>query len=585
MNKYFNWNLVYKTHEILAVLCLFVIYPLFCNYDDYFRCALSNCMIFILMSSGIILRMFRQNKFCINKRELLLPVFLMWYAGCRLCREENLPMGWLLCIGGCITIYIYFRTFSSRKYLLRLLFISGLIQSCWYFFQLSNILPANHDLQPGTGVFSNTAFLSIYQVIAWFGGLYLWKTTCSSRSRLFILLGIGVLTFISVQLNSRASWLAFITGVGWLVINSAYFHKLKQYFVSSQYHRFYSSLTLLLCFLLLGFCYMLYNLRPASVQGRMLIWQVIIENIMQHPWIGSGTFQKWYMLAQANWITGNPGSEALLAGNTFYAFNELLRISAESGLIGLLLFVGVATVIFKQIKNRNEDQELLYFGAILISLSIFGCFSYPFSVDWLVFIIVAFVANVFDHPLKVSYRIPAYLKCICFSCMVFFMVFCLQQYQKLHRVDQLLTKAAQGKDPYIFQQLRESYCQLPEQVDFIHCYAQILYRNECYDEALPLLAKSFAYWPNSHLACKLGHCYSYAAQYKLAEHYYQLAFGMVPGHILPQYYLFDLYRETEQDEKARRQGHKLLKSPVKVVNATVLSVREQVKDYLNASIN
>ena len=65
--------------------------------------------------------------------------------------------------------------------------------------------------------------------------------------------------------------------------------------------------------------------------------------IVEHPLLGHGTnsFAKQYMNYQADYFQAgyHTDQEIVLASDNIYAFNEVLRIVCEYGIIGLFLCV------------------------------------------------------------------------------------------------------------------------------------------------------------------------------------------------------------------------------------------------------
>lgn len=55
---------------------------------------------------------------------------------------------------------------------------------------------------------------------------------------------------------------------------------------------------------------------------------------------------------------------------------------------------------------------------------------------------------------------------------------------------------------------------------------------------------------------------------------------MTPAYIMPRYHLFCLYRATGQQEKALEQANVILTMPVKVVNTSVLRIRNEIRTFL-----
>ena len=89
---------------------------------------------------------------------------------------------------------------------------------------------------------------------------------------------------------------------------------------------------------------LLYQLKKASADGRLFIWNVSKELVSSAPLLGRGadSFTAEYMLAQADFFERYPNSEYRMnATDNVHAFNEYLRITCEYGIIGLLFLGGI----------------------------------------------------------------------------------------------------------------------------------------------------------------------------------------------------------------------------------------------------
>ena len=117
-------------------------------------------------------------------------------------------------------------------------------------------------------------------------------------------------------------------------------------------------------------------MRPDSVQGRFLIWQVIGSKLPEALWWGQGSLEALYMPLQAEWFREHSVSAyANVAGNNVYAFNEFLRILFETGIAGFVLFV---LLIFTGCRHSfRGNQKSRDAGSVFLAILSFGFFSYP----------------------------------------------------------------------------------------------------------------------------------------------------------------------------------------------------------------
>src|SRR5690606_7000838 len=88
-------------------------------------------------------------------------------------------------------------------------------------------------------------------------------------------------------------------------------------------------------------------------------------------------FKAGYMKAQAVYFRSNPEDPATpLSDNVVYAFNEGIQLLVEQGLTGFLLVVVLLVTAFV-IRGSKESPEIWIAQAGMLSILVFGMFSYP----------------------------------------------------------------------------------------------------------------------------------------------------------------------------------------------------------------
>ncbi|MBK7307135.1 MAG: O-antigen ligase family protein [Chitinophagaceae bacterium] len=125
-----------------------------------------------------------------------------------------------------------------------------------------------------------------------------------------------------------------------------------------------------------------------SSSGRLLIYKVsavmLKENLL---WgIGHGQFKIQYNQYQAAYFAAHniDSKEALLADNTFYAFNDLLQAVIENGIIALLFLAAIIFLLVLQIKKAKTNASNKHFFtasvASLLCIVTGALFSYPLQI-------------------------------------------------------------------------------------------------------------------------------------------------------------------------------------------------------------
>ena len=127
-----------------------------------------------------------------------------------------------------------------------------------------------------------------------------------------------------------------------------------------------------LCIILIG----LYFLKQGSADGRSIIYMISLLSIYHNPVFGSGvgSFCHQYAEEMANFSIQHPTFYYQSADVIDGAFNSLLQIGVEQGLVGVSFAVLLVVLIFVRL---GKCGKILSMG--LLCLLIFSMFSYPFD--------------------------------------------------------------------------------------------------------------------------------------------------------------------------------------------------------------
>lgn len=125
-----------------------------------------------------------------------------------------------------------------------------------------------------------------------------------------------------------------------------------------------------------------------SINTRFLIWNITFNMIKDKPIFGSGigTFKMNYLDYQAEFLKDNP-YYIKYSGKAGEAHNEYLQIGAETGMIGLGLFILIFYFFFKAIFNfykssKNIKDKTITLGLVMgiTSFLIHSLFTFPLHV-------------------------------------------------------------------------------------------------------------------------------------------------------------------------------------------------------------
>jgi len=210
------------------------------------------------------------------------------------------------------------------------------------------------------------------------------------------LLGVLSTSLVIPATRSRAALLALVIA-GFALLAIKYRNYLKLLKNSSKPKKYLS----LLFFTIIcsAIFFKGYQYKQASANGRLLIWKISKNIIVDNPFFGVGfdNFKAHYMNYQANYFSENKNSaEIAIAGNSKYAFNEFVQVTVENGIIGFAVFLFLVYLIFS-LKLKHNQLFLGYLIRILIlTITVFAFFSYPtqiLPIKILLVVSLAYVAS------------------------------------------------------------------------------------------------------------------------------------------------------------------------------------------------
>jgi len=226
-------------------------------------------------------------------------------------------------------------------------------------FSLDNFLHSNKVLFKGT--FGNPNWVSGF-LVAVFPFLFLLVLKCKTKIFKYIYTAGTIIILLFVVLSqSRGAWLALFIGIFF------YFLPSIQLFVKRNIRKkifiiFFFTAILVLSIIALD---KLYKMNSESANGRIFVWKITALMIADNPITGIGYGNYFYkFLDYQEKFFKKPDSEKYLshAGVLRQSHNEYLQIFAETGLVGLSIFLIIIFLVFydgikllkktKQIENK-----------------------------------------------------------------------------------------------------------------------------------------------------------------------------------------------------------------------------------------
>ena len=412
--------------------------------------------------------------------------------------------------------------------------LAGVIEAIWGLLQVYGYTPSNHSLYALTGSFYNpgpfSGFLAMCLPIAlheWLKGNGVWKHLA--------LVALVLMLVVLPSGMSRSAWLAALVASGYVWA----MHSREKIY---QYRKVFLLVGLLLLFLGVG----AYHWKKDSADGRLLMWKIAAQAVVEHPWQGVG-WEKVagaYGDAQERYFASGKGNpqEEYVAGAPEYVFNEYLQVALAWGvpaLCGILFVVGSCFCL------GLRDRQYGVCGG-LVSLGVFAFSSYPFQ---FMEFIVAFIALLMACAL--GYRktwVPV---------VALVLVIGLGVYLSEHR--------PQKNARRMFER------------------AHALHKAGQWQVSTDLLKETMRISSDAMILNIIGKNSQALGMYEEAEEWFIRSTHRLPNRIYPYYLLAKLYAEHPKvfpGEKLEWAARMVLENEAKVESAAIREMREEVKELL-----
>lgn len=512
-------------------------------------------------------------------------------------------------------LYVIFRSLNIKLFywLLLAIVISGIIQAVYGNLQLLGYCSSNHSGFKLTGSFFNPGpyagfLVSVYPIAL---GLYMYRERVIYRLQFDIKIKnfsfvntiikyaleyiplIGVISIILVipATQSRASWLAVIISSSLLLeLRYKVLNKLFNQLPKLKKVVLVTILTIIIGISLLG----TYHFKKGSSDGRLFIWKVSTEIIKDNPIFGVGfdRFKAHYMNYQADYFAKNGETdEALVADNTYYAFNEFIQFIVEQGFFGFIILIIILFFIIKMSQRKEKNELSVILKLTLFSIGVFAFFSYPMEIlpiKLIIIVLLAILAKLDANKkkqslnFKISFPLKFVLKTLIISGVFMLTYFSLTSTNKLNESFKIwkmaLNSYQYGDYESAIEEYGEAYPEFKKNGDFLMNYGKTLSIYKKDKKAIEILQHAKLFLNTTIIETALGDAYKNEKQYNEAEQTYKNAANMIPVRFYPLYLLAKLYDESEQKEKSLVIANTILKKEIKVPSTAIKEIKQEIND-------
>lgn len=458
------------------------------------------------------------------------------------------------------------------------------------YLQLFDIIPNLQANMPFGGSFANPAPFSMFIASAVPFVLYSLLENKEEHKIVKVLKLLFIVSAITLLVigQIRSSWVILLCGCCGVLVNK---YKLLSKFKSLKTPlRVFVILTVTLVFVFgsIG----LFNLKKDSAIGRFFIWSNTLDVISDSPVLGhgAGSFEYNYNIAQSSRFASGEYTEQqfLLADEVKMAYNDILQITSELGLVGGLLFIlllyTVARSVVKYHGDKKSDQVLV--ASVLFAMIIGGLFSYPLTIiktQALFVFCLAILSEFSDVRFNFVVKRTVYLKSLkMLSLSAVFLLLILESFQivNYNKWKNALNTIVAGNKVHGYEQLQQIYPYLKHDPAFVLNYTSVFMRTKQHGivwDNIEYLDRHYNDY--GYLLMKADFYKAINNQLKAIE-YNEAALMLIPSRFIPRYNLLDSYNKIGEREKAFNIAHEIINTPIKIYGTTVEQIQNYAKSYL-----
>lgn len=529
-----------------------------------------------------------QAKIIVNRISYQLVIFLTWgvyvILYCLLSNNCEVYYYSYLLLALLIALSIaYFIRYNQLKpvFLYIPIALLGFSESIVALLQYLQILSSNSSNFPVTGTIDNpniAAMIICLSIPSWIEITQKFKHTY--RYFAIIILVLIMASLLILQCRTAL--------IGTIVIGGIYALKFMRNSLVSKFCTLKIAFIIALI-VLIGAVSIIQHKKQASFDGRITIWKVTSEMIVNKPFsgYGYGLFQREYNLQQADYFNSEmrAESERMNAGYTAMGYNEYLQHTVMGGLLGGLLFTAVIMSLMLA-GWKGRDITLTPFASIA-AYAVMSLFNFTVESPILFFIFITYSAVTLSYngsgkSIK-TFVLDKKITLLCSLIGLVFVFVSLRKYEAQKELTIANKQLQNGQIRQVGELLRKIEPDISTSEAFYRTKASWFIINRDFENALKATKQALNYTSvpatlliAAQLSEKLG-------DNKSAEKDYLLACGIEPHMMRPRVMLMKMYQQTGQIAKSKTMAGNLLSMKPKFDTNEVRVYKKMAQDIKNTN--
>ena len=319
-----------------------------------------------------------------------------------------------------------------------------------------------------------------------------------------------------------------------------------------------------------------YFVKQGSADGRIIIWQSSITKWCDSPWFGVGIGGFLNTVAEGMTLLNERNIDLTDAGVTDNAYNILVKILVEQGIVGGLVAIILCIVLLKTLYMNSRP---LFYG--MLSLLIFSMFSYPFDLlpyKIITVVVIAWSESKNGKRVCMLGRVNTFI----LSCLLIF--FSWQMYKLMKESYEADKDYTMIRGLYDKSFIKDYYDLLTLEGDnpqFLFDFGKILREQGRYNDSNAILRQGTLCSADPMFYVLMGNNYRDMEYYDLAEHSYKKAFSIMPNRIYPLYQLMQMYVDRGNMIKSKTMAEKIIEMKPKIQSPATREMKDKAKRIIN----
>lgn len=329
----------------------------------------------------------------------------------------------------------------------------------------------------------------------------------------------------------------------------------------------------------------LYFLKQGSADGRSIIYLISLLCISRAPVFGSGigSFCHQYAEGMAAFSVQYPMFNFQSADVTTNAYNCLLQIGVEQGLLGMTLALALVALVLVKLNKAGKTL-----GMGLLCLLIFSMFSYPFDQlpYQIIFVMMTAYAGTDVKDVTIPKKWHVLFRCyiapaaLC-GCVILLSAFTHKQIKERAEAESEYGMMVGVHHSAFLDDYYELLPLMLSNEHFLFDFAKMLAADDRYTDSNAMLRLGTLVSNDPMFYVIQGNNYNEMGLCQEAEKAYMKAFNSMPNRLYPLYQLMLLYEKEGDIEKMTKMAQQVIAFKEKITSPATREMKKKANVIAN----